>query len=233
MRCSGNASINRERRSRPSVRGTGMLYPCPALGCLPDGCHVLIVCTCLALASAALTCPEAREICLVILFTLMWPLINRVRPLKTTSGLHCLFMRILKASSERCGYCSDQGLKSAAAPSKMTFDPAVFFSVFGTCHHCLCDWVRARRAQISGLRSSRRDSAHAVCWVRLHPRYFLHPLHFGAAMLMWVKVMWLFIVEYLPFLPWLMSEIPHPYCLWPLSDPGYTPPPPRVYNCFN
>lgn len=48
--------------------------------------------------------------------------------------------------------------------------------------------------QLSDLKSNRRDSAHAVCWVHLHHHCFLHPLHFGAATHQWV--MWLFIVEY-------------------------------------
>lgn len=69
--------------------------------------------------------------------------------------------------------------------------------IFDAWHRCPCDWLHAHLAQLSDPRSSRRDSAHAVYWVRLHPHCFLHPLHFGAATLMWVKVMWLSIVEYL------------------------------------
>ena len=103
------------------------------------------------------------------------------------------------------------------------------FMLFGTCRRRLCDWLRARRAQLSGLGSSRRDSAHAVCWVCLHPRYFLHPLHFGAAMFMWVKVMWLFIVEYLLLPLLLMSEIPDPAGLltpaWPQLQRRFPHPP--------
>lgn len=58
-------------------------------------------------------------------------------------------------------------------------------------------WPHACVSQLSDPRSSKRDSTHAVYWVHLHPRCFLHPLHFGAATLMWVKVMWLSIVEYM------------------------------------
>lgn len=79
-------------------------------------------------------------------------------------------------------------------------------------HHCLCCWLHAHIAQVSDPRSSRRDSAHAVYWVRLHPHCFLHPLHFGAATLMWVKVMWLSIVEYLFMCPWLISRLTHTHC---------------------
>ena len=81
------------------------------------------------------------------------------------------------------------------------------------CHH----WLHAHLVQLSGPRSSRADSAHAVYWVRLHPHYFLHPLLFGAATVMWVKVMWLSIVEYLTVDMPLedFQTAPHLICLDP------------------
>lgn len=110
----------------------------------------------------------------------------------------------------------------------MTYCPAVFWLFFfflaPVITVCVTGCARhACRAQISGLRISRRDSAHAVCWVHLHPRYFPHPLHFGAATLMWVKVMWLFIVEYLLWLLNWCPKYPTLTVFWPPSDPGYNP----------
>lgn len=90
----GNASINRESRFSPTER------------------HVLSVSSSwisagwvsrfdrLHLFSPRFRCswmPLSSGICPVILFTLMWPWLNRVRPLKTTPHLNCLLMRINEA----------------------------------------------------------------------------------------------------------------------------------------
>jgi len=85
-----------------------------------------------------------------------------------------------------------------------------------TWHRRLCDWLHAHLAQLSASRSSRRDSARAVYWTRLHPHCFLHPLHFGAAMFMWVEVTWLSIVEYLT-VDMSLGDIPNAPHLLPLT----------------
>lgn len=174
------------------MRSTGASYPCPAQGTLLDGCHDLIVCTCFLVACAAPACSDLSDLsnfyCIcgmyvghvsheMYLSCLCMPMSHELSVLILMQSSHIqLLQKLRKHKHDLFWLCSSN------------FDPW---------HRRLCDWLHAHLAQLSDPRSSRGDSAHAVYWVRLHPHCFLHPLHFGAATLMWVKVMWLSIVEYL------------------------------------
>lgn len=134
-------AINSETSSSPSVRGTSTSYLCPALGTLLEGRHDLIVCTCFPVTYAV--------------------------PLHVLTSLICPGFALFKGYFVGSHYmylsCPCMSVSWAFLPSFCWERSG--FTVGRTVWRrspCVTD-LHAHLAQLSDPRSSRRDSAHAVC----------------------------------------------------------------------